>query len=164
MLRRRECFILKRARAKNVLTQRSHTVLLFLSNRRDNRGGQLQCVYLAHSFWTFLSHNLYKVGKQTQSKFGTGPLGRSKPSADKRRVHRPSGIHSHQYQIIIVKFSQIEMDFLFFLFFFFLRHLGLLSSAGCSLITFSPSAAREMRRYHRNKHVTPSLNPFFGPG
>ena len=39
-----------------------------------------------------------------------------------------------------------------------------MSSAGCSLITFSPSAAREMWRHHRNKHVTPSLNPFFGPG
>lgn len=32
--------------------------------------------------------------------------------------------------------------------------------AGCLLITFSPSKAREMQCYHRNKRVTPSLNPF----
>lgn len=32
--------------------------------------------------------------------------------------------------------------------------------AGCLLITFSPSKARELQCYHRNNRVTPSLNPF----
>lgn len=28
------------------------------------------------------------------------------------------------------------------------------------MATFSPSAAQEMQHYHRNKHVSPLLNPF----
>lgn len=35
-----------------------------------------------------------------------------------------------------------------------------LDSGLLEVITFSPSAAQEMQHYHRNKHVSPLLNPF----
>lgn len=57
-----------------------------------------------------------------------------------------------QYQIIIIKFSQSDMDFYSTLGFEF---------AGCLVITFSPSKTLEMHRYYRNAHVTPSLNPLW---
>jgi len=62
------------------------------------------------------------------------------------------GFQTHRYQIIIVKFSQSEMDFLSTLVF---------ESAGCSVITFGPSEVLERQCYHRNTHSTPLLNPFW---